>query len=44
MSKNYKEARENLKEISKLKGHYIERVELSGEVTLKRKFGGSEQE
>lgn len=34
-SGNTKEARENLKEISKLKGHYTERVELSGELSLK---------
>ena len=32
---NTKEARENLKEISKLKGHYTERVEVSGELALK---------
>ena len=31
-SKNHKEAREILKEISKIKGHYVERVELSGSV------------
>jgi hypothetical protein len=36
--KNNKEARELLKEISKLKGHYRERIELSGEITYKAKF------
>jgi predicted Zn-dependent protease len=35
---NMKEAREVLKEISKLKGHYTERIELSGEITYKAKF------
>lgn len=30
--KNMKEAREVLKEISKLKGHYVERVELNGQI------------
>jgi len=33
LNKNIREAREILKEISKLKGHYKERVELSGELT-----------
>lgn len=32
---NMKEARECLKEISKLKGHYKERIELSGEMSIK---------
>lgn len=32
---NRKEARENLKEIAKLKGHYTERVELTGEMAIK---------
>jgi hypothetical protein len=31
-NKNHKEARELLKEISKIKGHYVERVELSGSI------------
>jgi hypothetical protein len=31
-NKNNKEARELLKEISKIKGHYVERVELSGNI------------
>lgn len=35
---NLREARENLKEIAKLKGHYKERIELSGEITYKAKF------
>jgi hypothetical protein len=35
---NTKEARELLVQISKIKGHYIERVQLSGEITYKAKF------
>jgi len=35
LNKNIKEARELLKEISKLKGHYVERVEHSGSVEHK---------
>jgi hypothetical protein len=31
-NKNFKEAKEVLKEIAKLKGHYTERVQLSGEL------------
>jgi hypothetical protein len=39
LSANMKEARECLKEISKLKGHYKERIELSGEIFI-AKFPG----
>jgi len=35
LNNNMKEARENLKEISKLKGHYKERIEISGEMSIK---------
>jgi len=35
LDSNMKEARENLKEISKLKGHYKERIEISGEMSIK---------
>jgi hypothetical protein len=35
ISNNSKEARELLKEISKLKGHYKERIEISGEMSIK---------
>jgi len=34
LNKNMKESRENLKEISKLKGHYTERVEIKGDISL----------
>jgi hypothetical protein len=40
LNKNIREARELLKEISKLKGHYIERVELSGNIDFTVKFPG----
>ena len=35
LNSNMKEARECLKEISKLKGHYKERIEISGEMSIK---------
>jgi hypothetical protein len=35
---NIREASKQLVEISKLKGHYIQRVELSGEIQFKAKF------
>ena len=35
---NKKEARECLKEIAKLKGHYVERLQMSGEITYVAKF------
>lgn len=42
LNSNMKEARENLKEISKLKGHYKERIEISGEIFV-AKFPGIEK-
>jgi len=36
---NKREARENLKEIAKLKGHYCERIAISGELVIKTKWG-----
>ena len=36
--KNYKLAFEIRKELSKIQGHYVERIQHSGEITYKAKF------
>lgn len=41
-SKNFREAKEILKEISKLKGHYVERIDVTGEIKIKTVWGGED--
>lgn len=38
--KNYREAKEVLRDIAKLKGHYVERIDVTGEVKIKTIWGG----
>lgn len=39
VDKNYKLAFEIRKELSKIQGHYIEKIDIKGELTFKAKFG-----